>query len=69
MLQGVAKSRNVRGSRLLTHIPLANAEPDEYGVNAGYILKRLPSRRWDRFNADHVTKRLPSREVSRPRPT
>jgi len=43
----VATPGDVRGSRLLTYLTLANAKLDEYRFNSGHTVKRLPSRRWD----------------------
>jgi hypothetical protein len=50
-IQDVATPGDVRGSRLPTHLTLANAKFDEYGFNSGHAAKRLPSRRWNRLTA------------------
>jgi hypothetical protein len=46
-LQEMATPGDVRGSRLLTRLILANAKFDEFEFNSGHVAKRLPSRRCD----------------------
>ena len=47
-LQEVATLGDVRGSRRLTPLTLANVKIDEFEFNSDHAAKRLPSRRWAR---------------------